>query len=294
MNERACRNRTDPVQWRTYLSLYRLFWSLWYPQWHQSPHRGRWSAKRIRIIVLKPLQCRIAWVKLSRDFHVKAAAAASCRKRAQLCSLAESWGSIRSHQIPSDPSSLQDRRLIPPTSLFSVYSYTMTSLFNALLILFQLIRHFGRDVTRQILLFLPSLSFNKRQKLQENPDFLPERCPWFFQTALWDRDGRGRELRGAAALRCSIWGSGRWCGDAALSGAAGVTSLPLLSFFISRMGLGPHWCWEEPVNKFAASVFGFPEVWIRDQNYESSVKKPEKRRRPPENFLLCHFSTSFY
>lgn len=251
------------AQWRTYLSLYRLFWSLWCQRWHQSPHRGRWSAKTITTTVLNPLKCCTAPVKLDlterlarkgRSWRV------SRRKRAQLCSPAESRGSIRSHQIPPASGTLGSppQWHFPRPSAFCLSRFATFAMTSRMKFAF-----FKKKINSHWV----SISIRSCRK----SGFLTCTLPMVLPS--WDRDGRGQVLRGAAALRVSNWGSGRWCGDAALSGAAGLTSLPLWRFFFftSRMGLGPHWCWEEPINKCGASVFGSREVEIRGWNYASRL-----------------------
>lgn len=112
--------------------------------------------------------------------------------------------------------------------LFFIHSDIINTLFTALLILFLLIPHFLLDVTHHIVLILLRLSWDKQQKLQElwisylhiSHD-VPKRTFW-----------PGQERTGAACRCCAVvldLGSGCWCGNATLSGAAGLTSLLVLS-----------------------------------------------------------------
>lgn len=199
---RVCRGRIDPVQWRTYLSLYRLFWSLWYPQWHQSPHRGRWSAIIIRTIVLKPLKCRTAWGRL--DFTELSTSRPRLLQE-KGAALQPRWV-MGQHQIPSDPirsiRTLQDSRLIPPTSLF--YSFLHNDL------TFLCPSHFvsvdssrWRDVTHQILLFCfvfyPRWVSTSTRSCRKS-GFLT----WTLPMILPNRTlGPGRERTGAAWCCCA-------------------------------------------------------------------------------------------
>lgn len=228
-----CRNRIDPAQGRTYLSLYRLFWSLWYPQWHQSPHRGRWSAKIIRIMVLKS---RTAWVKLDLT--------EISTSRPQLQRLLQEKGAalqprwvMGQHPIPSDP--IRSHQ-IPPTSRTVGWSHRPAySLFIPTQPL-----NFSRpfsfcfswfvtfDVTSRIKssCFYPRwVSISTRSCRKSG--FLT----WTLPMILANRSlGAGRERTGAAWCCCAALldlGKRSLMRDAALSGAAGLTSLPLLSFF---------------------------------------------------------------